>query len=158
MHICLCLSRVCVCRYVLYRVSLSICVYHLIAPLVCALSRNSACRSVLYRVSLSVSITWLHLRSVLYHVTVFLGVFVTWLGLSACALSRDRGCQSVLYHVTVLVGLCLSRNLPVGLCSITWLCRFVLSRDCACRSVFITWLQLSVSAVIICLCANSFCK
>jgi hypothetical protein len=69
-------------------------------------------------VPIGLIITWLRLWSVLYHVTV---------------------CQHVLYHVTA----------PIGLCFITWPCLSpcALSRDCACRSVFITWRYQSVSAV-----------
>ena len=116
-----------------------VCVYHV-----------TACQSVLYDVTVlvglclscdsacrSVFITWLHLWPVLYHVTVPVSLCsITWLRL-----------WSVLYYVTALV----------SLCSITWLCLSVciyhviaplvcvLSRDCAGRSVFITWLYLSLS-------------
>ena len=98
----------------------------------------------------SVFITWLRLWSVLYHVTVPVGLcFFTWPRLSVCALSRDlsvslcfimllclpvciyimwRCLSALLYHVTV----------PVSLC---------LSSDCACRFVSITWLCLSACAL-----------
>jgi hypothetical protein len=184
----LCLLRDCACRPVLCRVSLSVCIYHVIAPLVCALSRDCAfglclssdcafgqcsitwlpadlwfitwlCLSVnavsreralgfcLSRdwACRSVFITWLRLWSVLYYVTTLVSLCcITLLCLSVCDLSLDRACQSMQYHVTVLVGFCLSR-------------------DCACRPVFITWLRLwsvlcYVTALVSLCCITWLCR